>query len=361
MMSNSTCLNGGATLQTAGSTGASTTASTTQTAAAPADQTAGAGPASGGGQTPGMLANTGAATYTIPIQAPAGRGGIAPNLALSYNSDQGNGWVGMGWTLDMGAIQRSTKTPGGMTYSTSDHFVSVINGSVSNLVRNSNWGPSNYENEIDGAFLNYYYNSTSHGWEVKDKSGTIYYYGTSASSRLSDPSDPTGLRIFKWLLDKVEDVNGNYMIVAYTMDRDTGQAYLSEIDYTLSNNGGGLAATNKITFDLTSRTDLVTSYASYWKVTTAKLLQTINVYGSGGLIRKYQLSYTQSAQPSARSLLQTVTQYGSDENSPLSHRYFSIQRKFTRPRRAMEPSDRRHHRLPNRGPRRGREIRHSLR
>ena len=89
----------------------------------------------------------------LPIQAPAGRGGIAPNLALAYNSDQGNGWVGLGWTLDMGAIQRSTKTPGGLTYSTSDQFVSVIIGTLF-LVPNTNWGPGKYENEIDGAFLN---------------------------------------------------------------------------------------------------------------------------------------------------------------------------------------------------------------
>lgn len=142
-----------ASTQSASSTEAGTTASTTQTATAPADETQG-GPAGPSGQAPGMLANTGAATYSVPIQAPAGRGGIAPNLALAYNSDQGNGWVGLGWTLDMGAIQRSTKTPGGLTYSTSDQFVSVINGSVSNLVPNTNWGPGKYENEIDGAFLN---------------------------------------------------------------------------------------------------------------------------------------------------------------------------------------------------------------
>ena len=181
-----------------------------------------------------MLANTGAGTYSIPIEVPTGRGGIAPNLSLIYNSEQGNGWVGVGWMLDMGAIQRSTNTPGGINYSsTSTQFVAVANGSVSNLVQNSGWGSDNYENEIDGSFLNYYYNASSDSWQVKDKSGTTYYYGSAGSSKIANSNGT-----FKWLLDKVQDVNGNYMTVSYTQDQ--GQAYLSEIDYTGNASGSGM-------------------------------------------------------------------------------------------------------------------------
>lgn len=52
---------------------------------------------------------TGAVKYTIPIPAPIGRAGLQPNIALSYNSYLKNGWIGMGWDLEMGAIQRSTR------------------------------------------------------------------------------------------------------------------------------------------------------------------------------------------------------------------------------------------------------------
>jgi len=80
------------------------------------------------------------------VEVPPGRAGIAPNLALTYNSYQGNGWLGVGFMLDMGSIQRSLKTPGGLTYTMNDQFVAVANGSVSNLVPNSAWGAGHYEN-----------------------------------------------------------------------------------------------------------------------------------------------------------------------------------------------------------------------
>jgi hypothetical protein len=61
---------------------------------------------------------SGTAVYSIPIEVPPGRNGIAPNLALVYNSMAGNGWLGVGWNLDMGAIQRSIKF--GVNYTSND-------------------------------------------------------------------------------------------------------------------------------------------------------------------------------------------------------------------------------------------------
>ena len=41
----------------------------------------------------------GGATYTVPIETPPGPGGSAPQIVLSYNSQGGNGPVGVGFSL----------------------------------------------------------------------------------------------------------------------------------------------------------------------------------------------------------------------------------------------------------------------
>ncbi len=63
------------------------------------------------GSIPGVIDVSGAATYTIPIDLPAGIGGGAPGLAITYNSQAGNGLLGYGWNLaGISAITRVPKT-----------------------------------------------------------------------------------------------------------------------------------------------------------------------------------------------------------------------------------------------------------
>ena len=187
----------------------------------------------------------------------------------------------------------------------------TANGSASNLVPRSDWGANHYGNEIDGAFLNYNFISSSQGWQVTDKSGTTYYYGSNPGLFNSQQTNQYGT--YKWLLDKVQDVNGNYMTVTYQTGPTDNQLYLYEIDYTGNVNSPPLSPTNSVFFDLeqTARSDVLVSEAGYSAVTTAYRLQAIRVYGNAQAARKYQLNYTYSPS-SSRSLLQSVTQYGRD-------------------------------------------------
>ncbi len=249
--------------------------------------------------TPETSLFSGAAVYKIPIEVPPGRGGVAPSIALTYNSQQGNGWVGVGWDLDMGSIQRSAKR--GVNYSGND-FVAVINGSKAELVYK---GDNIYETKLEGIFSRYYHtpDNPASGWVVTTKEGMKYYYGTSSASRQSSSGN-----IFKWRLDKVEDTNGNFMKVYYT--KDSGEVYLDRIEYT--GNAAGLSPTNTVQFTLESRSDAPRSYATHFPVTTLFRLKTIEVYGNGQLARKYVLGYGDPSPSSSRSLLGSVTQYASD-------------------------------------------------
>ena len=83
------------------------------------------------GATPGSFKvnETGAATYTIPITVPPGTAGMAPTLSLNYNSQSGNGPLGVGWSL--GGLSAITRCPasivqdgfkGGINYDGNDRF-----------------------------------------------------------------------------------------------------------------------------------------------------------------------------------------------------------------------------------------------
>ena len=70
---------------------------------------------------------TGRAQTGVPIFVPPGRKNVQPNLNLSYSSSGGSGWIGMGWSLDLGFIQRDIKK-GVPKYDSTDKYVFSFQG-----------------------------------------------------------------------------------------------------------------------------------------------------------------------------------------------------------------------------------------
>jgi hypothetical protein len=59
----------------------------------------------------GRVSYDGAAQYTVPLWVPPGRASIQPDLALTYNSRDGSGFVGVGWSLSgLPRITRCART-----------------------------------------------------------------------------------------------------------------------------------------------------------------------------------------------------------------------------------------------------------
>ncbi|MCP5007045.1 MAG: hypothetical protein GY941_24340, partial [Planctomycetes bacterium] len=260
----------------------------------------------------GQDPNTGAANVTIPIEVPPGRNAIAPNLALTYNSNKRNGWIGVGWDIKTSFIQRNTKW--GIDYAASNPDVSnyVADGNKE-LVQRGDWGADCYGHKIEGAFTKYYYNSATGGWEATTKNGTKHYYGATAASRQDNSSG-----VFKWMINKVIDTNGNY--ITYTYSKDQGEIYLDKIDYT---GNGGLSPTKSVKLNLETRSDAPPMYNTGSLVKTTSRLNNIEVYANNGqLVRKYQLNYEYGTS-TGRSRLATVQKYGSDGTSMLPETTFT--------------------------------------
>ena len=248
---------------------------------------------------PDNSSSTGAAVYKVPIGTPPGRLGIAPNIALTYDSYNRNGWVGVGWSLDMGSIQRATKK--GINFS-ADDYVFFINGSSSELVRREDWGGDYYGAKIEGAFQKFYHDTASDLWIAITKDGTRYYYGYAELSK-----QRSGVNIFKWCLDRVQDTSGNYMEISYT---GSVEKYPEEIKYT--GNASGLLPMNSVKFIMELRTDNPSDKAS---ASIVYRLKNIEVYADSQPVSKYELSYDYSP-GTHRSLLTSITRYGSD-GSPM--------------------------------------------
>ncbi len=244
---------------------------------------------------------TGTMSYSIPIEVAPGRKGMQPNLALTYRSSSGNGWLGVGWDLDIGAIERSTRD--GVDY-LADDYVLRLAGSSIELV---NIGSNIYQAKIEGSFLRIKKNANS--WEVTDKVGRKYYFGQT--NRQFDPDDSS--KVFRWCLDQFVDTSGNSVEFHYW--RHQNQLYIDYIDYTHSTSSAPGKTLNLVKFYWEERLDAPGTYATNFYVETAYRLKTVDVWGGGTRLRTYKLDYAPlGSTVTGRSLLSSVQQFGADAN-----------------------------------------------
>jgi Salmonella virulence plasmid 65kDa B protein len=143
---------------------------------------------------------TGRFNYRVPIVVPPARGNSQPSIALGYTSAGGDGWCGVGWMLDMGYIQRDTRygVPRAWSgnlpanyYDDSKGFVCSFGGAESRLVYiQTTGGDQEYRTESDtGAFLKFLWKSDG-SWQVIDKGGNKYFFGTNSTSRMEAYTAP---------------------------------------------------------------------------------------------------------------------------------------------------------------------------
>lgn len=187
----------------------------------------------------------GNATYAIPIQIPPGTAGVAPKLALTYNSRAGLGVMGPGWSIS-GASQisrcrqsresgdfmdGSTPVDGNplpVNFTQTDRF--CLDG-VRLLLLAGNSGVygvdgTTYSPETDPTTLvTAHVSNTATGpttFTVQRKDGTTSTYGSSgapanATITATLPATDSVVDI-SWNLTRTQNSAGNYIDYLYTTD-----------------------------------------------------------------------------------------------------------------------------------------------
>lgn len=185
------------------------------------------------------MLNTGTATYEIKLTVPPGINRHQPEIALVYNSGNGNSPLGIGWDLNLPFIQRQTEK-GLPRYNAADVFIYSSSGDLVPI------GNEGYRLKNEGSFIRFL--RVGNDWEAWEKNGTRLLFGRTPTARVANSRG-----VFKWLLERSIDSNGN--AVKYNYFQHGGQAYLGSIEYTFV--AGPL---NLITFSYQDRNDAFTDY-----------------------------------------------------------------------------------------------------
>ncbi len=256
------------------------------------------------------------------ILVPPARAGLSPQLSLNYSSSSRNGWLGVGFDLSIGFIQRNGPRKGVPKYDDAkDVFELNLGGTLQVLVYfQDGAGYREYRLKIEGACLRIRYYSYGNYWEVWDKTGVKMRFGSSVDSRIGKIRNPgAGTETYRWCLDRVEDPKGNYIEILYWKDENdqmtkTYQIYLNEIRYNGQSGSPGLAPNHKIFFIRENRNDFIYNYRAGFEILTRKRLSWIEVKTKDSqqndvLVRKYQIQYVPAG---TKSLVSSITHHGKE-------------------------------------------------
>ncbi len=310
------------------------------------------------GQTSGSfdVAQSGAATYSIPFMTVPGTGGVAPTASLNYSSQAGPGLAGTGWSLSaMSVISRCGQTyeqdgrVRGVRMDSDDRF--CMDGQRLLMVNSSN--PDHYGNdgieyrtETDSFTRVVSYGDVGGSpqyFKVQRKDGSTSYFGdwcfdgsperscTLGHQTKDDDSFilshlPSGVA-YAWAMDWFEDSAGNYYKLKYfhgngePIDDDGVVDFvLRRIDYTghvdlnpNDNVNTALDTHAKLLFDYEALppSEVSTGWQAGVQTRSTRRLSAVqskNNTGSNKTLRYYALGYSPTGDGFGRSRLDSVTE-----------------------------------------------------
>ncbi len=256
---------------------------------------------------------SGGMSYTVPIEVAPGVQGMQPNLSITYNSQGGNGVLGMGWGIGgLSAITRANQSYyyDGKTEAASLQLIyTALDGM--RLIPTS---PGIYEEcvteqgNIRVLMYRFVYNNTypPQYYKALFPNGNVAIYG----------SEDNNIPLFSYPLTSLTDKQGNYVRFHYIFRN--GHHYLDRVTY--GNTIGGIPqVTASIKFNYRIRSDVQSVYLAEEKVTEDYLLNSIVCYnGTNQTLRTYSFTY----QANRQSLLTQIDcNVGGSNLNPLKFFY----------------------------------------
>jgi len=272
------------------------------------------------------VSSTGSATYNIPISIPSGIAGMQPSVSIVYNSQAGDGLLGMGWNLvGISSISRVPKTilhdgvSGGITFSSSNDRYAIDGNRLFALSGEYGEDATTYETEMksfsqiesfgsikESSFFGPVRYTGPEWFKVVTKEGVIIEYGSSTDSR-AVPSAPDRKAPISWLIKKVTDLNGNYMVYKYKTYLN--QTVVETIEYTAN---GDFGPSNIIRFVYDEKDEQKFNYVDGRKVGNSLLLNSIKIFTEGEKVKTYIFNYFKNK---GKSFLNVVEEKLGDSNS----------------------------------------------
>ncbi len=274
------------------------------------------------GYTPGAsnVSPTGAATYSIPIQLPPGTNGMVPSLSINYNSQAGNGILGMGWSL--GGISAITRVPKTIYHNGKVAPVMLDNTDDFSLDGNRLIKVDGVYHTEQESFSKITTNSLNsfgpQGFTVISKNGITTEYGLTDDSKFK--KEGTEIVLF-WLINKVYDQYGNY--VKYVYKQEGNEIVLDRVLYT-GNENAGLSPYNVVKFKYELRSDKNTEFVGSAGINTNSILKEITIIADGQSFKSYKFKYGLNL----CSYLREIYETGADgsEINPTVFKYGSTNR-----------------------------------
>lgn len=277
---------------------------------------------------------TGSATSNVPIVVPPGTGGMAPSLAFSYSSGRGRGNAGVGWSLELSKITRSTKygADRAQTWSATD-AIYLLDGDE--LVK-SGTAAENDGLDCNAGNATRYYTKTDRFqkilfcepldyWVVFDKSGTKQTFGRRAVNSKFRPGTVT----FEYYLDEVIEPHGLSWRAQYSA---ASPPRLDRVQYTF-HNGSVLGETREVVVEWQTRTDWTRDFRYGAQMLHDARVAAVTVNVGARRIRRYVLSYDadpattgeQLSLDSESSMLRSVQMFGTSDTIALPPMRFEYQ------------------------------------